>query len=144
MSVLYGDIYDVATFLVGQKTSDGTCCEASLRSAASRAYYAALHASLKAVPIEFFPTEAELNARDSHNKILDAIVAWGNSTTPGRTEANAIRRELPRLKRLRKTADYSIDSDFSENEAIEALARSSRILQHIATALNKSSPLQTA
>lgn len=144
MSICSSDIFDVATHLISQKELDGSQCEAKLRSAASRAYYAALHAALEVVPEEFFPSETELNSRDSHKKIFDAVAAWGNSVTPGRTEAKAIGRELPRLKRLRKTADYGIECAFSSGDAEEALARASRILENAELATAKCNPLQTA
>lgn len=144
MSVAYQEIFGVATHLVSQKQADGSCCEASLRSAASRAYYAALHAAKQSIPDQFAPESAELESKDSHKKIIDAVIAWGNSVTPGRTEAKTMARELPRLKRLRKNADYAILNDFSAGDAEEAIERATTIIENVRRALDKSQALETA
>ena len=144
MSVSYSEIFDVATTLSKQRDAEGGPCEASLRSAASRAYYAALHAAISTIPDQFMPTEAELESKDSHKTIIDAVAAWGNSLTPGRTEAKMMGREFPRLKRLRKNADYGISSDFTTVETDEAIARATKILRNVKIATAKCSPAQQA
>lgn len=144
MSISYDEIFKVATALSTQKDADGNLCEASLRSAASRAYYAALHAAMGAIPDQFLPSEAELESKDSHKTIIDAVIAWGNSLTPGRTEAKMIGREFPRLKRLRKNADYGISSDFTATDKDEALARATKILKNVELASAKCLPAQQA
>lgn len=133
MSISGDDIYTTSTRIAGLE--DAT--ESDLRSAASRAYYAALHIVSAAVPAQFAPTAADLKKRDSHVAVVDALTLWANSLTRGRTEARYLSRNLPRLKQTRKTADYEIGQDFSQLDASEALALSEKIIASAKIAINQ-------
>lgn len=103
MSVDHNDIFATALMLVAYAPTS-TNIESSLRSAASRAYYAALHASLDALPPQFCPATQQLKEENSHVLIQTAVTRWGHSLTPGRTEAQEVARHLPKLKKIRKNA----------------------------------------
>lgn len=128
MSVTHGQILQTAIDLSGLLQTDGTCCESNLRSATSRAYYAALHAAITSLPSEFSPKVADLKGASSHEIINDAITLWGKSMIPGRTEAQILARGLPVLKKLRKKADYQIDSEFLAEETKDALLRATKLI----------------
>jgi hypothetical protein len=50
------------------------------------------------------------------------MLAWGKSVTPGRERARGVGRDLARLKRTRRDADYQLDRDFEKSVAEDALA----------------------
>jgi len=128
MSVDHNDIFATALMLVAYAPTS-TNIESSLRSAASRAYYAALHASLDALPPQFCPATKQLKEENSHVLIQTAVTRWGHSLTPGRTEAQEVARHLPKLKKIRKNADYALQSDFSSDDANEAMRRARTVLE---------------
>ncbi len=108
--------------ITAQHLAETGAAEACLRSAASRAYYSALHGALETLPDEFTPPAASRQARGSHEAILDGLRAWGNSLCAGREQARLAGRDLARLKRTRVEADYLLDTDFPPQRAQEALA----------------------
>ena len=136
MSVNHHDIFNTALELQALASTSANS-ESSLRSAASRAYYAALHASLDALPTQFHPDARRLKEENSNVLIQPAITQWGHSLTPGRTEAQELARHLPKLKKLRKNADYAIAQDFSSDDAKEAVHRAQRVLENVLHAKSK-------
>lgn len=140
MSISYRDIFQAALEFQASATTSANA-EATLRSAASRAYYAALHASLNALPEAFAPTETELKERDSHLLAQDAMMRWGKSLTPGRSEAQLAARDLPRLKKIRKNADYGISADFQDGEAQKAMRRARKFIANVEYAKAKQAPV---
>lgn len=135
MSISGSDIY-LTSIRIAQ-LSEAT--EADLRSAASRAYYAAMHVAISAIPTQFAPTDADRKRSDSHVMVVDALTLWANSRTNGRTEAKYLARNLPRLKRTRKSADYEIGWDFSAREATDALELAKKVIDSANTALHQCS-----
>jgi uncharacterized protein (UPF0332 family) len=113
--------------------------ESDLRSAASRAYYAALHASHIVLPNGLAPSASELHGKSSHEAIISALDVWAKAPGTGRDEAYTMWRNLKRLKATRKTADYTLENDFSIidsqfaiKNAIEVLAKAARAKQKLA------------
>lgn len=115
MAVTPSDILEIARQLLG--TEEVAPSEASMRSAASRAYYSAFHAANSSLPEELQPDSSLRNGPSSHQIIIDAYVAWGRAHRPGRTDAIIVSRNLARLKLLRKQADYNIDDAFSLSDS---------------------------
>lgn len=144
MSITHGQILQTAVDLAKVVLDDGSCCEASMRSSTSRAYYAALHAAMLSLPQEFALTLNEIKSANSHEAVSNKLIIWGKSFTAGRTEAQIIARELPTLKKLRKKADYRIDADFTEVEAINALSRARKLIASAELARSQYDTKQTA
>lgn len=111
MSITPNDFLLLAESLVGK--DDGTTTEAALRSAASRAYYSAFHAAGSALPADLRPSGEQIRAQSSHQAVIDAFVKWAKAIRPGRMDAIAISRNLPKLKAARKRADYELSDDFT-------------------------------
>lgn len=121
MTITYADVLGTAQRLSVSLIADQDPCESDLRSVASRAYYASLHAAMDALPLDLQPSEAESTGKSSHQAVIDAVIRWSKSVRPGRTEAIFVARNLTRLKQVRKKADYFIQQDFSVTEAKTAL-----------------------
>ena len=47
--------------------------EANQRSAVSRAYYGALHASRVSIPAPYAPTQAQIRSSESHKAVVDGL-----------------------------------------------------------------------
>lgn len=86
--------------------------EADQRSAISRAYYGAFHACIECLPDEFRPDRSAAREGGSHKAIIDAVVLWGRSTRPGRSDAQHAARRIAQLKRSRVVADYHLQIDY--------------------------------
>ncbi len=100
--------------------------EATLRSAVSRAYYAAL---LRAD--EVFPhrsTSAELGGGSSHTKIISRTQAYANGVKPGKLSALSVAKHLPKLKRSRVTADYFLTETVTEKECLDVVTIAEQVL----------------
>jgi uncharacterized protein (UPF0332 family) len=93
------------------------------RSAVSRAYYAALHATKGT-----FPARQRVDGESSHAEIIGRAKAYGNSIEPGRSEANRIAMWMPRLRSGRNLADYDLEMDLSPKDAAGHLERARLIL----------------
>ncbi len=97
--------------------------EVNSRSAVSRAYYAALHATKGT-----FPPRQRVDGESSHAEIIGRAKAYGNTVQPGRSEANRIALWMPRLRSARNLADYDLDKGLSVNDAAGHLERARLIL----------------
>ena len=115
----------------------GSTAEADLRSAASRAYYAALHASHLALPTDLTPKAGDLRAKGSHQAVIDAIELWAKAARPGRMEARVLVHNLCQLRAIRKKADYNLTGDFLIKESLDALQYASTVFSEIAHANKK-------
>lgn len=133
MSISPIDIFHTASALATPDVG-ASCNEADLRSAASRAYYAALHAADQSIPMALKPTDIERCTKGSHQVIIDAIVLWSKGAYQGRSDARDMARNLTKLKTVRKKADYLIGEDFSEQEAANAIVTANGILQNAESA----------
>ncbi len=111
--------------------------EADRRSSASRAYYAAIHASHHCLPLDLSPDASQLRAKGSHQAIIDAIDAWAKAPRTGRMEAQKLARILRRMREIRKTADYQLDIDFLITESQFALKDAATVLDEVAHATRK-------
>lgn len=121
MSVTPEDILNTALFLAGNDDDEFQTSESNLRSAASRAYYAAMHATDISLPDDLALSDEDRHSKDSHKAVVDAVTLWAKAIRQGRTEAGVVARNLPRLKNTRKKADYRIGENFSNAEAQAAL-----------------------
>lgn len=99
--------------------------DAAIRTAVSRAYYSAFHASLDLLVRkgEFTPT----GDGSDHGKIVYAF----------QTHTNAPRKQigtwLDRLKNRRRLADYEAEATVDLNMAKAALADARRVSEYLAT-----------
>lgn len=114
--------------------------EAMFRSAASRAYYAALHAADMALPVDLEPSSAERKGKGSHQAVIDAMTKWGKAIRPGRSEAIAVARNLPRLKTVRKLADYGLADSFTLEEARHSIRVSAATIASATRAASQAAP----
>lgn len=121
MSVTHMDVLETARRLSISGIVDVDPCESDLRSVASRAYYATLHATNDSIPPDLQPSNSDKDGKSSHQVIIDAVTQWSKSVRPGRSEARIVARNLPKLKHLRKKADYLLKVDFTLQEASSAL-----------------------
>jgi hypothetical protein len=93
--------------------------------------------ALPTEPIEILPTAVELAANGSHRLIIERLDAWGNSTTPGRTEARTVSRRLNQLKSLRKRADYFIGKDYPRCLSADSIKSAKTLLNNSAMPLRR-------
>ncbi len=133
MSIEPKDILATAQKLL----ASGVPTESDLRSAASRAYYAALHASYFVLPGGLVPNTSELKGKGSHDAIIRAVEIWAKKPGTGRAEAQIILRNLKRSKDIRKTADYRLEYDFPITESQFAIADATKVLSEAAHAKQK-------
>jgi uncharacterized protein (UPF0332 family) len=135
MSVGAHEIFALAESLSVQAVASNN--EACRRSCASRAYYAAMHAVMEVIPDDLAPSESEMRVKDSHTVVTDALLKWSNQVRNGRSEARILARSLPKLKHVRKKADYKIESAFDQGEANGALREAAEIMRVAAEAVRK-------
>lgn len=113
MSVSPKEILDTA-----EKLRDGVPSESDMRSSASRAYYAALHAADLSIPDSFRETTLD---ESTHEATINKARRMSRSNGPGRTEAAQLFGLLPRFKRLRVKADYFIHENFDLDDCKRAI-----------------------
>ena len=112
------DIYALAERLCKEENN-----EAALRSALSRAYYAALlesEATFAQVP--------RLGQESSHAVISNSAQAYGRGANPGREHASTIALWLPKMRRARNHADYHLNTICTPQDAQGVLARALEVL----------------
>jgi len=102
MSVTHQQIMETAVRLAGDSALGRLVCESDLRSSASRAYYASLHAAFVALPLDLAPDSSARSSGSSHMVLIDAVTLWAKSIRPGRSDARVVARNLQRLKNIRK------------------------------------------
>ena len=105
--------------------------EADKRSAISRSYYGAFHASIKSLPPKFAPATADLNGNASHKAVVDALAQWGGSLDSGRTEAQQASRTLATLKKARRRADYDIDDELDAADLSSCVRNARSVLTRV-------------
>ncbi len=86
--------------------------EADLRSAISRAYYAAMHTAMDALPQER-KNSLRVNISSSHEQVIGTYDAWCKGLCQNRSDKRTIRDLLIKLKKNRKHADYTLDEALS-------------------------------
>ena len=144
MSVNPNEILATATKLAAAQASGDPALESDLRSCASRAYYAALHAADMSLPADISPSQEDRKGKQSHQAVIDALVLWSKSIRPGRSEAIVVARNLPKLRTVRKRADYAITADFNPAEAVLALKTASATIASAERAGRQSTEAQLA
>jgi len=112
------DIYALAEQLGKEENN-----EAALRSALSRAYYAALLESEAT-----FPQGTRLGQESSHAVISNSAQAYGRGANPGREHASTIALWLPKMRRARNNADYHLNTVCTPQDAQGVLARALAVL----------------
>lgn len=117
--------------------------EAHHRSAVSRAYYASLHCVDMTLPPTFAVGEVARRGKGSHDAFIDALTAWGKSTTPGRQSARYAAIKMPRLKSARKKADYYLSDSMSAEEAEQAIKWAEEVFEHLEAASDNQQAAQS-
>lgn len=112
------DIYALAQRLFNEEGD-----EVTLRSALSRAYYAALLESEAT-----FPQVKRLGQESSHAVISNSAQTYARGPNPGREDASIIAMWLPKMRRYRNNADYHLNTVCTPNEAQSVLARALQVL----------------
>ena len=108
--------------------------EAEHRSAVSRAYYAAFHSVIDAIPQGFEP---DLKGASSHEAVVSSMRAFVRERLPGRHEAILIADALPKLKRERKFSDYQLQHTVSQKDASDAIDEANKIIDHCSRLMKK-------
>jgi uncharacterized protein (UPF0332 family) len=103
--------------------------EALLRSASSRAYYAALHRAISALPQDLLPTKAEFRAAGSHKAVINALSAWNRSGRVGKFSAAQVAVKLARMKNERVKADYGLGDEFSDADCKTMLGSAQHVFE---------------
>lgn len=101
--------------------------DAGWRTAASRAYYAALHTVDATFPD--VPAPAGVRAEGSHERIIRKALAHGRSGGPGKDEAIAVAHTLGRMKSDRTRADYNLRVVLTKEDANHMIRRANMIFQ---------------
>lgn len=114
-------------FLQTAKNLSGSQYEADMRSAISRAYYAALHTAFSALPEQRRPN---LKARDksSHSKVIDAYDGWSRTIEPKRTDKRLIKEMLIDIKNQRTRADYELDTEIKKDDVSDSLEQAHKVI----------------
>jgi uncharacterized protein (UPF0332 family) len=105
------------------------CAEADQRSAISRSYYGAFHATRRCLPPRFAPTSAQINSGRSHQVVIEALIQWGASRTSGCSNAAEASRTLLSLKQARRHADYDIEAPVRRTDAQTCVSRSRKVVE---------------
>lgn len=115
-------------FAVAQQLRGGMQGEAALRSAVSRAYYAALLRANEVLPER---DDASIQGGDSsHSKIIGRADVCAKAPGQGREVAAQIAKSLSRMKQARVKADYYLDQTVSEKECDELMLRAVDAMGH--------------
>ncbi len=102
--------------------------EADMRSAISRAYYAALHTAYSVLPNERKPN-LKSHDRSSHNKVIDAYDGWSRVVEPKRSAKRQIKEMLVGIKRMRTRADYELDTEINKDHVSDSLFQADKIIE---------------
>lgn len=99
--------------------------EWDLRSAISRAYYAAYHSTLSTLP-----EKPCVSGGASHEAVIQATKGYVNSKIPkpGRSDAIVVLDALARLKKKRKLADYDLNEAVSQAYTLKAVAEARGVI----------------
>jgi hypothetical protein len=138
MSVTPKEILETAKRLLNNPTS-----ESDMRSAASRAYYAALHATDRAIPNTFAGNDKTADPGSSHDAIIGKAGRLSKAFTPGRTEAAQLFAMLPKMKVTRVKADYRLGENVESKTYSHAVSQAEKALSlccDLARKLNTSAP----
>ena len=101
--------------------------EADMRSSISRAFYAALHTALNALPAQRKP-DLTTHDKSSHSKVIAAYDGWSKTIEPKRTDKRLIKEGLVELKRLRKQADYELNTNIKQSDVSDALSNANSLI----------------
>ncbi len=119
------DIHDVADFLA----DSGLACEAYIRAAVSRYYYAAFMTAKSLEPK--IQTRQAVFDIGVHMRVINKFITYA-----GAEKALVIKigNELKRLKQIRNRADYELDDTLSAKTLTESKARAAQIIKWCMTA----------
>lgn len=114
-------------FLQTARNLSGSQYEADMRSAVSRAYYAALHTAFSVLPE---PRKPNLKSHDksSHSKVIDAYDGWSKFIEPKRTDKRLIKEMLIEIKRMRIRADYELDAAINKDDVSDSLEQAGKVI----------------
>jgi hypothetical protein len=97
--------------------------EAEIRSAVSRAYYAAMLLTRDTIEDRRSLNNFSDNQDSTHKKIEAIAHTWGVGPNPGRGAASRIAKLLPSMKRLRVRSDYWLDDTITQRECDDLVAQ---------------------
>lgn len=100
--------------------------EPLLRSAVSRAYYAALLEASATIPDRDGSTNPK--GESSHEKVISKVDVYRRGANPGRGAAAVVFKNLPAMKRARVKADYYLEVGVSEEECEEVFLRANEVM----------------
>jgi uncharacterized protein (UPF0332 family) len=106
---------------LAEEIADKCKGEAALRSAASRAYYAALMAAQATIP-------SLTNDGPTHERIIRSCVKYGQGANPGRRASSEMAGLLEKVKVIRTEADYYLETEFTQRQYKDALVQARRVL----------------
>lgn len=115
--------------LLAETIANGSSCdEVSARCAISRAYYSALHL----VKDTFPPTERNSRqpGESSHVVIIREAQLYGKFANAGRQEAALVAKLMSGLRRDRNNADYQLNLEIDQGNALDAVARVKQVVAH--------------
>jgi uncharacterized protein (UPF0332 family) len=108
--------------------------EALHRSEISRAYYAALHKAKETFVHVEFRTQ---KGASSHEQIIREVEIYAKGANPGRVEASAVAKLLPKLKRQRQDADYQLNMTLQKQDSNDVLVKVQDLFDKCNAALTK-------
>ncbi|QNP59469.1 hypothetical protein [Paenacidovorax monticola] len=120
--------------LAEKLAADSEGCEAHVRSAVSRAYYAAFLAVADEITPYLDSQTIRLNGEGTHSQLIGQITAYASTARvirPGYQEAAYISKTLAKMKLKRVEADYRIDVDLDKDESHKAIDRATRVLESV-------------
>lgn len=98
-------------------------CEVTARACISRSYYSSLHGAKEAFDIEIDPDQLS-----SHKAVIEELERKSRAPGQGRSNASTMVKLLPKLKRLRVKADYSLGEDIVTDDVNRALSTARAVL----------------
>lgn len=102
--------------------------EADMRSAISRAYYAALHIAFSVLPNERKPN-LKSHDRSSHGKVIDAYDGWSKAMEQKRNDKRWIKEMLVDIKGMRTRADYELNTEINNDDMSDSLYLADKIIE---------------
>jgi uncharacterized protein (UPF0332 family) len=111
-------------FELAQRLNSTDCDEVARRCAVSRAYYAALHQA----NLLFEKVKPAADGESSHAEIIGRVKSYSAQQLPGRMYASEIAKALPRLRRIRNSADYDLSQSFLQEQCDDVLKRVAHVL----------------
>lgn len=105
--------------------------ETSWRSSASRCYYSAYHLTKSVVDNSADKSYFELGV-GTHGKLIEKFIHWPTSNPDNKRIGKGVAYILQDMKRTREIADYELDYDFPQGEALVLFGQVQLLATHLA------------